>query len=226
MPFLKFLRSTLGLKIIMGATGVLLFAFIVGHMLGNLQIFIGRDAINGYASFLKSKPELLWPVRIGLLIVVLLHIASAIVLTLRNRAARPIGYNEPKTVGATWASRTMMISGSIVLVFIVFHLLHFTVGFIKPEYFALEENGRHDVYGMMIRGFQVPWISAFYIVSVGLLCFHLSHGLSSMFRSLGLTEPAWQRPQELFAVTFAAIIFAGMSIIPTAVLMGFINLPG
>ena len=119
----------------------------------------------------------------------------------------------------------MMVSGTIVLVFIVFHILHFTVGWIKPEYYALQDGARHDVYSMVIRSFQVPWIFWFYIVSVGLLSFHLSHGLSSMFRSLGVTNPAYRRPLEIFAMVFAAIIFVGMAGVPASVLFGFLTLP-
>jgi succinate dehydrogenase / fumarate reductase cytochrome b subunit len=203
----------------MAVTGFILFAFVIGHMLGNLQIFLGRNAINSYAEFLQSTPELLWTVRIGLLIAVGLHIYSSIVLTLRNRAARPMGYIEPKVVGASLASRTMMVSGLIVLAFILFHLFHFTAGWIKPEFYALRDGARHDVYGMMIRGFEVPWISAFYFVGVGLLCFHLSHGLASMFRSVGFSNPAWRRPQEIFAMVFASLIFVGMSIVPASILL-------
>jgi succinate dehydrogenase / fumarate reductase cytochrome b subunit len=224
MFLLSFFRSSIGQKVIMAATGLLLFGFVVAHMLGNLQIFVGSEAINGYAHFLKSTPEILWSARIGLFLIVVLHIVSAIGVTRANRAARPVGYEEKKIVRADWASRTMMVSGSIVLFFIVYHLLHFTVGVIKPDSFAVKDSlGHHDVFRMMTEGFRVPGISIFYIISVGFLCLHLSHGLSSMFYSLGLRSKPYEPLQEWFARIFSLIIFLGMAIVPVAVLAGWVH---
>lgn len=228
MPLIKFLRSTIGLKIVMGLTGVALFAFAIIHMVGNLQIFLGQEALNNYAQMLHASDEVIWGFRIGLGTVAVLHIVSAIALTIRNRAARGEAYAEYAAPGASLASRTMAVTGVIVAAFIVFHLLHFTTQTIDPSFKDLTEihKGveRHDVYAMVIKGFSVPWVSAFYILSVGLLSFHLSHGVSSMFRSLGLTNPAYRVPQELFAIAFAAIIFVGMSAVPVAVLLNLVKL--
>jgi succinate dehydrogenase / fumarate reductase cytochrome b subunit len=223
---LRFFHSTVGLKFVMAVTGALLFLFLIAHMTGNWLIFAGSDAMNSYAFFLKSKPAVLWGFRLGLLVVVALHIYSAITLTIRNRAARPRDYEQKDAAGASLASRTMMVSGIIVLAFIIFHLLHFTVGWIQPEYFALRDEERHDVFGMVVNGFRVPWVAGIYIGSMALVGFHLSHGLMSMFRSLGLSSPAYRRAQELFAMVFAAFIFVGMAVIPAAIVFGLYPRPG
>lgn len=234
MPLLKFLRSTVGLKIIMGLTGVALFAFVVIHMVGNLQIFLGAEALNNYAQLLHASPEVIWGFRIGLFSVAAVHILCAVVLTIRNRAARGSeAYAEYAAPGASLSSRTMAVTGVIVAAFIIFHLLHFTTETIIPEYegykdadYALTHPGfqRHDVYRMVIEGFSVPWISAVYFVGVGLMCFHLSHGIPSMFRSIGLTSPAYRRPEEWFGLAFSIIIFLGMSAVPAAVLLQIVKL--
>ncbi len=154
-------KSSLGKKYIMAVTGLALFVFVIGHLLGNLQIFLGRDAVNTYAAFLKSVPELLWGARLGLLAMVGLHIWAAIQLTVANRSARPIGYADLRPSGASYASRTMIWSGLIVAAFIIYHLLHFTVGWVDPSFKELEETlvdgtTRHDVYAMLIAGFSKP----------------------------------------------------------------------
>src|SRR5436190_7639162 len=152
--------SSLGKKYIMAISGMALFLFVVVHMLGNLQIFLGPEAINDYGYFLQSKPELVWPARIGLLVLVLLHIWAAIKLTAENRAARAQGYGEYRPVGSSYASRTMFVSGLILLLFIVYHLLHFTVqvegiNFTGQNFRSLEDaKQHHDVYRMMVLGFQ------------------------------------------------------------------------
>ena len=229
MPLIKFLRSTVGLKIIMGLTGAALFAFTVIHMVGNLQIFLGQEALNNYAQMLHASDEVIWGFRLGLGAVAALHIICAIALTIRNRAARGSeAYAEYAAPGASLASRTMAVSGVIVAAFIVFHLLHFTTQTIDPSFKELTEihkgAERHDVYAMVIKGFSVPWVSAFYIISVALLSFHLSHGIASCFRSMGLTNPAYREVQEWFGLAFAIIIFVGMAAVPASVLLGFVKL--
>lgn len=208
----------------MAATGLVLYLFVVFHLIGNLQIFLGQEAVNRYATFLKGLPELLWPARIALLLITLTHIVVSIQLVMENRRARGISYQEKKSLGATLASRTMAISGIIVFSFIVYHLLHFTVGVTNPEFFHLKDTlGRHDVYNMMVRSFQVPAISTFYIIGVGLLCVHLSHGIESMFHSLGMIKNSYHQPLKWFAWIFSFLLFVGMSSMPIAVLLGFIK---
>jgi succinate dehydrogenase / fumarate reductase cytochrome b subunit len=224
MPLLKFLRSTIGQKILMGATGLGLFGFIVIHMLGNLQIFAGSDTLNAYAKFLKTSNEVLWGFRLALLGMVAVHILVAINLTRLNRAARPQGYGQQKLVKASGASRYMIVSGLVVLAFIVFHLLHFTVKSIDPTYDTFfDDQGRHDVYRMVLTGFSNPWISGFYVLSVGLLAWHLSHGVMSLFRSLGLENSFYAQWQERAAKIFSVIIFVGMSAVPLAVLFKLVK---
>ena len=216
--------SSLGKKYIMAVTGFGLFAFVVGHMLGNLQIFLGRDVLNRYGHFLQTTPELLWPARIGLLVLVVLHIMAAVKLSSQNRAARPDGYGNYDVVAANYAARTMLMSGLIVLAFIIYHLLHFTVqvpaiNLVGQDFRALHDvTRRHDVYAMMIHGFSHPVVSFFYLVGVGLLCVHLSHGLSSMFQSLGLKNKFYGRFIDRFAAAAAVLLFVGYSVIPLAVL--------
>lgn len=233
MPLIKFLRSTIGLKIIMGLTGAVLFAFTVVHMIGNLQIFAGAKTLNDYAQFLHVSEEGIWAFRLSLFGAAVAHIIAAVVLTIRNRAARGEAYAEYAAPGASVASRTMAISGVIVAAFIVFHLLHFTAQTVDPSFVELKDAQyaathpgfeRHDVYAMVIKGFSNVWVSAFYIVSVACLSFHLSHGIGSIFRSLGLTNPAYIQVQEWFGLAFAVVIFLGMAVVPAAVLLGIVHL--
>jgi succinate dehydrogenase / fumarate reductase cytochrome b subunit len=211
----------------MAVTGCALFAFVVGHMIGNLQIFLGPEAINRYGSFLQSMGELLWVARIGLLVMVILHIVSAVRLTAENRAARGQDYVAYKPVGSSYASRTMMMSGLIIAAFILYHLLHFTV---QNEAINLtgknfgelhDQKGRHDVYAMMIFGFRQPIVSAFYIVAMGLLCLHLSHGVSAMFQSLGWKKAYYKPLIDKGARFLALAIFVGYVSIPIAILAGY-----
>jgi succinate dehydrogenase cytochrome b subunit len=221
----RFYRSSLGKKYIMALTGVALFAFVIIHMLGNLQIFLGPASINGYAAFLKSKPGLLWAARAGLLAVAIMHIISALQVARANRAARPVDYVEKKFL-ASFAGQTILFSGIIIFIFIVYHLLHFTFGTVDPSLVALKDPKdplRHDVYRMMISGFSNIGASVFYIVSMGLLMLHLSHGLSSMFQSLGLRRKAYARGIDIFAKTAATLIFLGNCAIPVAILAGWIK---
>src|SRR5580693_2112974 len=157
--------SSLGKKYLMAGSGALMFLFVIGHLVGNLQIFLGPEAINRYGHFLQTNIELLWPVRIALLAIIAIHIWSASKLTLENRAARPTAYEQWQPATATYASRTMMMSGLIAGVFIIYHLLHFTVMVkavnltgkdfdAKPAFF--DAQGRHDIYKMMVTGFQQP----------------------------------------------------------------------
>jgi succinate dehydrogenase / fumarate reductase cytochrome b subunit len=213
----------------MAISGMALFLFVVVHMLGNLQIFLGPEAINDYGYFLQSKPELVWPARIGLLILVLLHIWAAIKLTAENRAARNRSYGEYRPVGSSYASRTMFVSGLVLLVFIIYHLLHFTVqvqgiNFTGQDFRTLEDaKQHHDVYRMMVFGFQNPVVSIFYIISMSLLCLHLSHGVSSMFQSLGWKNRKYGAFLDRFALVAAGILVIGYSSIPIAVLAGLIK---
>jgi succinate dehydrogenase / fumarate reductase cytochrome b subunit len=220
-------NSSLGRKYIMAVTGFAMFLFVIGHLAGNLQIFGGPEMINRYGHFLQSNLELVWPVRIILLVFLALHIWSASKLSIENKAARPVGYTVYQPIGSSYASRTMLMSGSIVFVFIIYHLLHYTV---QVEYINLtgknfvtfvDSEKRHDIYKMMVVGFNNGWVSAFYILGIGLLCLHLSHGASSMFQSMGWKNEAYRRVLDKLAVIAAVLIFLGYVSIPIAILCGF-----
>jgi succinate dehydrogenase / fumarate reductase cytochrome b subunit len=220
-------ESSLGKKYIMAMTGFLLLLFVVGHLVGNLQVFLGPEAINRYGHFLQSNYELVWPARIGLLFIVGLHIWSAAKLSLENRAARPIRYAAYEPVGSSYASRTMLMSGLIILAFIIYHLLHFTV---QTQYINgtgqnftsfMDPEKRHDIFKMMVVGFNNGWVSGFYILGMGLLCLHLSHGISSMFQSIGWKSEAYRPVLDQAARVVAAFIFLGYSSIPVAILLGY-----
>ncbi len=221
---LRLWRSSLGKKYVMAITGVILFGFVIGHMLGNLQIFAGPTQINMYANTLKSNLPLLWGVRLGLLVVAALHTVAGVQLALANRRARPVRYSRIKILDSTLANRTLIISGLIILAFVIFHLAHFTLPLVDRSYATLTDAaGRHDVYSMMIRGFQHPVVSIFYIVAVGLLCLHLSHGVASAFQSLGLRSKKTERNLKRAALVAAILLFAGFCSIPIAVLARLIS---
>jgi succinate dehydrogenase / fumarate reductase cytochrome b subunit len=215
----RFWESTNGKKVVMAVTGVLLFAFVIGHMIGNLQAFEGPEKLNAYGHFLHSIPEILYPVRVGLLIAVGLHIWAATGLALKNYSARPVGYAAKKNVHSSYASRTMYWSGPILLAFIIFHLLHLTAGVIQPGSGYVEG----DVYHNVVAGFSVWYVSAWYIFSMILLGLHLRHGVWSMTQSLGFTQPQYTPLLKVVALVFAVVITAGFISIPLGVLTRIIQ---
>ena len=216
-------RSSLGKKYIMAISGFLLFLFVIVHMLGNLQVYLGPEPMNAYGALLKSKPALLWTARVGLFITAVLHIWSALHLAAENRAARPEPYAEGKPI-ATLASRTILVSGLIIFAFIIYHLMHFTLGVTNPDFMELRDPlGQHDVYRMTVEGFRNPWVSAFYIVSMGLLFLHLSHGVSSLFQSLGIRRKATVAAFNRFARISAIVVFIGNCSIPISILAGVVK---
>jgi succinate dehydrogenase cytochrome b subunit len=228
MIILRLVNSTVGKKVLMAISGAGLFLFVILHMVGNLQIFLGQEVLNHYAHLLKSNPELLWPARIGLLALVAVHIWASISLTIENRAARGTPYEVKKVVGASLASRTMIWSGLLLAAYVVYHLLQFTLMKTDPSYRTLEytlaDGVRcHDVYRMMILGFSNVWCSLAYIVAMGLLCMHLSHGAASMFSSLGLKNEVYAARIACFAKIAAFALFLGYSAVPLAIFMGMVK---
>ena len=211
---------------IVAATGVILILFVIGHLLGNLQIFLGPDWINGYAEHLRDLGPFLWVIRAFLLVTVVVHIYYTIRLAMENRRARPERYRRKETVKATFASRSMVMSGLILLAFIIYHLLHFTVRTTDPRFLALPKDplGHYDVYSMMILGFQSWLVSGFYLLGMFLLALHLSHGSSSFFQSLGLNNQKLTPGLALGGRIFAWCLFIGYSSIPAAVLLGWVKL--
>jgi len=216
---LRFWQTTVGKKAVMAVTGIILFGFVVGHLLGNLQIYEGPEKINHYAAALKNLPPLLWGTRILLLVSVILHIWASFQLWLLQREARPVKYIKKANINSTYASRTMMWSGPIVLAFVIFHLLQFTFGAVHPGATFTEGN----VYSNVVSGFQFWPVSLFYIIAMVMLCYHLYHGLWSMFQSLGFNHPVYTPWIRGFAKLFAILIAVGNISIPVAVLAGFIK---
>lgn len=213
----RFWRSTIGKKVVMGVTGVLLVLFVVLHMAGNLQMFLGADVMNRYAALLKASEELLWLLRIGLLTAVVLHIVSAYQITMINRAARPVGYAQREPQVSTLASRTMRVGGVILALFIIYHLGHFTTGQFHPAF------SHTQVYGNVIIGFSNPWVVLFYVVAMAFLGLHLFHGAWSAFRTLGVAKPSPAPLHRRVALAIAIVVWAGFTVIPVAVLLGLLN---
>lgn len=222
--------STLTKKYLMAITGFVMVGFVFVHMLGNLQIFMGADAINKYGHLLQTLPfVVMWGFRGVLLLSVVVHVWMAILLTRENRKARPQEYVVVKGRQATLASRTMGISGSIILFFIVFHLLHYTQRVIYPEFKSAEfytQLGGHtvyDIYKMMVVGFSYTWVSVLYVVCMVLLSMHLTHAVWSMFQTMGWCERRWRKVLKWFALGYGWVIFLGFSVIPVAVLAGYLK---
>jgi succinate dehydrogenase / fumarate reductase cytochrome b subunit len=220
-----FYRSSVGKKMIVAITGIILILFVIGHLLGNLQIFLGPDWINGYSEHLHELGPLLWAIRIVLLATVIVHILVTIRLAIDNRRARPEAYIDKHHVKATFASRHMVMSGLIVLAFIIYHLAHFTVRVTDPRFALLKADplGHYDLYSMMVYGFQNYYVSAFYILGLFLLALHLSHGTSSFFQSLGLNDKKLTPKLATAGRILAWLIFIGYTSIPVAVLLHLVK---
>jgi succinate dehydrogenase / fumarate reductase cytochrome b subunit len=213
---------------IVAITGIILILFVIGHLLGNLQIFLGPGWINGYSEHLRELGPLLWIIRGSLLIVVLVHIYFTIGLAIDNRRARPERYVQKHVVKATFASRSMVLSGLTLLAFIIYHLLHFSFRVADPRFarIPVDPLKHYDVYSMMIYGFRDPIVSSFYIFAMFLLCLHLSHGSSSWFQSLGMNNEKLTPRLARAGRIFAWLIFLGYTSIPVGVLLRLVKLPG
>jgi succinate dehydrogenase / fumarate reductase cytochrome b subunit len=216
-----FLRSSLGLKIVMALTGVVLLGFVVAHMIGNLQVYMGPEALNAYAVLLRALGHgaALWVARAVLLVSVVLHIWSAWRLTQMNNAARAVGYREKVYREATYASRTMRWSGVLLLLFVVYHLMHFTFGVraVHPRFVP------GDVYHNFVTGFQNPLVSGFYILAMLALGLHLYHGAWSFMQTLGLSHPKYNHLRHAFASFITLVVVAGNISFPVAVLAGLLR---
>lgn len=239
-PVVQLFRSTIGRKLLMAITGIVLVGFVIGHLVGNLQIFSPPDKINGYAEFLHGMGPMLWVVRLVLLACAVIHIWAAISLTIENQKARGGSrYAVKHTIQATLASRTMRLTGLVVLAFLVYHLLHFTIGGVDANFkanlkpYVLQHEyhlmgvtvvpaGKEvlDVHTMVVKGFENPVVSIFYIVAVGLLSFHLVHGVDSMFQTLGLRNGRWAQGLRKLSLILAVLYFLGNLAIPASILAG------
>jgi succinate dehydrogenase / fumarate reductase cytochrome b subunit len=216
---LTFLRSSIGRKIVMAVSGVMLFGFVLVHMIGNLQVYTGPTALDEYGRSLRAIAHGagLWVARGGLLLAAVAHVWAAWSLTMDNRKARPEGYRERQNRESTLSSRTMRWSGVVVLIFIVYHLMHFTIGNVHPSFVhgAVHQN--------LVTGFRVVWVAVFYMVANVLLGIHLYHGVWSMLQTLGLSHPRFDALRQRGAAAFAALIVIGNVSFPLAVLTGVVK---
>jgi len=220
-------RSSIGKKVVMAVTGFILFGFVFFHMFGNLKVFYGPEHYNDYAAFLRrvgsplfGSEQLLWIARLVLIVAVVLHMAAAYQLATNNNASRPVRYQRPGRIQSSYASRTMRWGGIIIVLFVIYHLLHLTFGVIHPGYTYIPGN----VYNNVVAGFQVWWISLFYIVAMLALGLHLYHGVWSLFQTLGLNNFRFTGFWRGFAILFALLVTIGNILIPVAVLTGFLKL--
>lgn len=218
-----FFHSSIGKKLLMALTGLVMLGFVTGHLVGNLQIFLPSEKINTYGHMLESLGLGLWAIRLFLFGCLVVHVWMAIILTLENRSARPQGYGVDHVNRATLASRIMARTGLVVLAFIVFHLAHYTVRIGHPEWsahsFRLADGTMvRDVYKMVVEGFSHAGVSTFYIIAVGLLSYHLAHGIVSMVQTLGLKNDKWTICLERFAALYCWGYFLLNAAIPLAVL--------
>lgn len=218
------LGTTIGAKWLMGLTGLGLFGFVIVHMVGNLQVFAGPEALNEYAVKLRAFGPLLWVIRAGLLAIFVLHVVSAIKLARLNRQARPVRYSARRTQ-ATMSSRTMTIGGLGLLLFVGYHLAHFTFGWTHPEHFALVDGeGRHDVNSMFVLAFREWPVVLLYMCAMGALLLHLTHGVSSFFQTVGLHHPNWRRFWNALGPVLGMLVFLGNIAMPLAVYAGYVQL--
>ncbi len=222
----RFLRSTIGQKIVMAVSGLLLVGFVIAHMLGNLQIFLGADALNSYAAIMQGNQGILWVARLGLLGAVGAHIWSAFKLTMAAKAARPVSYKKRSWFDERYAARTMRVGGVILLAFIVYHILHFTVGTVHGDFqHCADVNGVFTCYAYenVVGGFSNPLIGGFYVIAQVFLGLHLTHGVWSMTRTLGQGNPRFDDMARKAAAATGLIITIGNCSIPIAIMAGIVS---
>jgi len=217
----SFCRSSVGCKAIMALTGIGLVGFLCAHLAGNLLVFKGADALNAYAKGLRDYLPILWGLRIGLIGMFVLHIASGIRLTMVNRQARPVAYAKKKNVQSTFASRMMAGSGLVVLSFLLFHLAHLTFRWTHPEF---QELGEYDVYQMLIVSFHSPYVAFFYCLSIVLLMCHLNHGIVSLFQTLGLGQGSLPLVLRWVGPGISMTLALGFLSIPVAIFSGWVGI--
>lgn len=215
---LAFWRSTLGKKVVMGVTGLLMIGFVGLHMLGNLQVFLGSEKLNAYGALLHGPlHEVTLALRVVLLASAVLHVVAAVQLTRLDRAARPVGYARAVPQASTAASRSLRAGGVLLLVFIVYHLLHFTTGQLHPDFVP------GDVYHNLLSGLRRPAVAVFYLVAMAALGLHLYHGAWSSFRSLGAARSRTNPLYRPVAAAVALVVWLGFSVVPLAIVSGWIR---
>ncbi len=220
-------QSTVGRKVLMAVTGLILLVFVLIHLLGNTSVFVGPDGINAYAEKLHSLGPMVWIFRLVMLAVFAAHIVFGIQLTLENRSASPLKYAQNKKLRASFSSETMIVSGLVLLAFVVYHLLHFTVQVIDPATAAkahMDALGRPDVYLMVVSGFKSLFITLIYVVSMIFLFLHLSHGAGSFLQTFGLNSDKTLPTVSLGGKAVAAVLLVGYAAIPLFIIAGFLKI--
>lgn len=212
--------TSIGKKVLVALTGILLFGFVLQHMVANLQVFLGPEAINSYGANIKKLGPLLWVARLGLLAAVIAHIVLSINLALNSSAARPIGYRQKQSQATSFAARTMKWSGPMIACFIVYHIAHFTWPGVAMGAYTHQPP---DLYANIVNGFRVPWVTAIYLVAQVLLGLHLYHGAWSLFQTLGLNHPRYNGLRQTVPRLIAITIVLGNVSMPLAVLAGVIS---
>ncbi|MEM1031826.1 MAG: succinate dehydrogenase cytochrome b subunit [Myxococcota bacterium] len=221
--------TTIGKKVMMAVSGVVLFGFLIGHMAGNLQVFLGHKPYNEYAKFLHDNAALIWGARTVLLMSVAVHIVAAVQLIKANREARPVRYKMKKSIASTYASKTMKLSGPLILAYIIYHLAHFTFGVtagLGYEHLPRDAEGLPDVYYNVVQSFQIPWLVALYAIAQVLLGLHLYHGAWSVLQSLGINHRRYNLQMRGAASAIALAIVAGFLAVPFGVLFGLVDPAG
>jgi len=215
---IRFYQASIGKKAVMAITAVVLFGYVIGHLAGNMQVYLGAQQMDRYAAFLHSMPVLLWGVRALLLVCVVLHITASIQLTILKQLARPIGYAKKDAIGSNLASRSMIWSGAMIAAFVIYHLLDLTAGVAN----TVQYQELH-AYENLVYSFQRVPVSAFYIIAMVLLGMHLYHGIWSMFQTLGFSHPRYTPLIKRASAVVAVLITAGFISIPIAVMTGVVG---
>ncbi|MFO0564792.1 MAG: succinate dehydrogenase cytochrome b subunit [Polyangiaceae bacterium] len=213
--------TTIGKKVVLALTGLVLYGFVIVHMLGNLQVFMGPEQLNGYAKKLHDLGPLLWVGRIVILSCFVVHVATVLQLYARTQAARPIGYRLKKNQVTTYAALTMKFGGIALFLFVLYHLAHLTVPGVSMA--ASYKHDAIDVYANVVNGFRVPWVTAIYVVAQVFLGMHLYHGAFSLFQSLGLNHPRYTETLKFLAQTLGVAVAAANIAMPVAVLAGVVK---
>jgi succinate dehydrogenase / fumarate reductase cytochrome b subunit len=220
-------NSSIGMKVLMAITGLAMFLFVIGHLVGNLQVFIGQEAVNSYAEFLQHGTHgIIWILRAALLAILALHVIAALRLKVLNYQARPVKYANKGYREAGYTTRTILYTGILVFAFIAFHLAHFTFKCTHPDIVgAVDAHGRFDVFSMVVRGFSDPVVTVTYVIAMAVLAFHLSHAAFALFQTLGVSNPRYERTIHAVAPVVATLIALAYISIPVGILLGVVQLP-
>jgi succinate dehydrogenase / fumarate reductase, cytochrome b subunit len=211
-------RTSVGKKAVMAATGVIMVVYLITHVLANLLVFQGPEKINSYSRFLHGTGGALWAARLVLFVAVVLHIVAAVQLAARRQKARPVGYAAGRdSQVSTLASRTIRWGGALILIFLVYHILHFTLGTVHTSF--VEGDPYHNV----VAGFRSPWVVAFYELALAAVGLHLYHGIWSSGRSLGVSSPSPRPMRRQLALALSLLVWAGFAVIPIAVYTGMLG---